>query len=644
MSQHQSKGRRTPLTLGQHHKTAGTGNSRSNTPTIAADGGAAAEVKAVRDVIGPKSAKENAMRLRQAAATAADADVIVIEDEQSNDAVANSAAAVAATADKKTREKAPRKETVVPAKPPTANTGRTDKPAQQPPAAATVAATVAAVVAESPRPKARENLAKEAEAREIAAALADCQAQDEAAAVAVPAAQPSTPEKTSANRRGTRAGPANSSHSNSPNATPAKAKAPPKPSSKPATPTKSAATAVNVNDVLASTDMDDVMESLQMDSDADALADDVPAPETAAAAVDPSSPAKPTADDDAQLSTGKILKFSQSPAAVAAADDTAAGAPRSRLSPYATRRRLSTEENLAAAAAANVNLSTVSERSNEYTVSPAVASTSSGTRPVGVPSSLRQISGRRSTRPLRELALQQAASTSSASTETYRRVRTELDDSISSMNVTIGSVHDHGADDLTAAAAASKGRKRAGAALGGSEPDLQTVGLLVAESPKKPRLDLSGFFGMMASPVTMLRNKFSRTSLLCSTPVKLNVDAAEEEEDEEEEDAGDVASGAAAEDGPADGADVDMLVEDDGAEVTSAQMGAETTDVEAEIAEAMQPADGAADDGASVQAAEIVVEAEQPEENGVEENGVQENGVHENGLPTKAKGSNCLIM
>lgn len=200
-------------------------------------------------------------------------------------------------------------------------------------------------------------------------------------------------------------------------------------------------------------------------------------------------------------SVGKVLKFSQSPAP-----------NRARVSPF---RRVA-ETN----ASTFVNLSTVSELSTEAN-SPAVvvvgASVVPGEQSYG---SYRHITGRKGTKPLREVTLQHTMR------ESYRRIKTDLDDSFSSVNATMGSEINN--SSFSTPVIAVKGRKRTN--IGGSEPDLTTV----TESPKKPRLDFSGFLGIMASPVTLLRNKFSRTSLLCSTPhaKKLNVNAAEPEEEE----------------------------------------------------------------------------------------------------------------
>lgn len=127
-----------------------------------------------------------------------------------------------------------------------------------------------------------------------------------------------------------------------------------------------------------------------------------------------------------------------------------------------------------------VNLSTVSVKSTE--------------------SPLRHISGRRSARPLPEIVMQHRL-------DTYRKLPSDFNDSISSMNATVGSEIPN--DSFRTPVVAIKGRKRNV----NDEPETE-------ESPKRARLDLSGLLGLVASPVTMLRNKFSRAKLQCSTPNK----------------------------------------------------------------------------------------------------------------------------
>lgn len=164
---------------------------------------------------------------------------------------------------------------------------------------------------------------------------------------------------------------------------------------------------------------------------------------------------------------------------------------RARISPF----RVAQEATVAANASTVVNLSTVSEgqhaESNES--SPAV----DFNRP------LRTISGRRSTRPLSEIQF------------SYRKPAVDLNDSTSSLNVTVGSeIHN---DSLRTPAGPCSSRKRKA-----MTPESTSDALDVKEhtdSPKRTRLDFSGFLGIVASPVTMLKNRFSRVRLHASTPV-----------------------------------------------------------------------------------------------------------------------------
>lgn len=145
-----------------------------------------------------------------------------------------------------------------------------------------------------------------------------------------------------------------------------------------------------------------------------------------------------------------------------------------------------------------VNLSTVSEggqssatESNETETSPSL----DFNRP------LRAISGRRGTRPISDIQF------------TYRK-STEMNDSTSSLNVTIGSeIHN---DSLRTPAAGSSRKRKAMTPESTSDAlDVKEV----LESPKRTRLDFSGVLGMVSSPVTMLKNRLSRVRLQSSTPV-----------------------------------------------------------------------------------------------------------------------------
>lgn len=394
------------------------------------------------------------------------------------------------------------------------------------------------VIRESPRQKEirekEEEKSKIQEQKEIAEAIAVFKAQEDVESLTPPTVTvtPATPDVKSVESP-------SSKKRSSTNSTPVKGS----PGS--ATPTRPIVADPSVSLLQQSelygfgSDVDE-MESLRMDTDGYG---DSPMPKSAKA-------------------VGKILKFSQSPLP-----------NRARVSPF---RRVA-ETN----ASTFVNLSTVSEMSTEASNSPAVivvgAATVPGEHHYG---SYRHISGRKSTKPLRELTLQNTVR------ESYRRIKTDLDDSISSVNATMGSEINHGS--FSTPVVAVKGRKRTN--IGGSEPDLTSV----TESPKKARLDFSGFLGIMASPVTLLRNKFSRTSLLCSTPngKKLNIDTAETEEAEVDQ----AASGVV---------DVDMVSVD-----LTEQQEPNKTDVEVDVASVSNKMDDSLD-VVPVDANEIVIETEQ---------------------------------
>ncbi|XP_059611230.1 neurofilament heavy polypeptide-like [Phlebotomus argentipes] len=166
---------------------------------------------------------------------------------------------------------------------------------------------------------------------------------------------------------------------------------------------------------------------------------------------------------------------------------------RARISPFRKSERL---QNVSTA----VNLSTVSEQSNEVAPSPPVDQSFG---------SLRHVSGRRSfsNRPLREFTFQ------NAHRESYRKLPEAYDDSISSVNATVGS-EIHSDSFRTPIVASVKGRKRE-LTPHDSDDDIR----IVDKTPgKRARLDLSAFLGFMASPVTLLRNKFQRANIQSSTP------------------------------------------------------------------------------------------------------------------------------
>lgn len=180
----------------------------------------------------------------------------------------------------------------------------------------------------------------------------------------------------------------------------------------------------------------------------------------------------------------KLLKYSGAPPT------------RARISPFRVHEA-------ATNASTVVNLSTVSEGGQSSATESKEASPSLDfNRP------LRAISGRRGTRPISDIQF------------SYRK-STEMNDSTSSLNVTIGSeIHN---DSLRTPAAGGSSRKRKV-----MTPESTSDALDVKEvidSPKRTRLDFSGFLGMVSSPVTMLKNRLSRVRLQSSTPVaKRNFD------------------------------------------------------------------------------------------------------------------------
>lgn len=554
MSQSSNKSRRTPLTLGQGNPKHGNGRKNSSDSgdsnklagsVVVLDKMSASEIssatakgelvkqKAEANVVAKEKTKENgsgqqkngnsAKNSNGASAEKAVAAVAPTQKDGVKDVSVKEAKKdeIEKKEDKKREEKeTPKKEDK--GKNASDESAAKPKNADQPD-----------VIRESPRQKEireREEVEKsKVEQKEIAAAIAIFKAQEDAQNLPAPTVTitPATPDVKSAES------PSSTKKRLSTSSTPVKN------SPGNATPTRSADPS---NSLLQQSELYgfgpdvDEMESLRMEADGFG---DSPMPKSAKA-------------------VGKILKFSQSPA------------NRARVSPF----RRAAETN----ASTFVNLSTVSEMSTEATGSPAVvvgAATVPGEQSYG---SYRHISGRKSTKPLRELTLQHTMR------ESYRRIKTDLDDSISSVNATMGSEVNSGS--FSTPVVAVKGRKRTN--IGGSEPDLTSV----TESPKKARLDFSGFLGIMASPVTLLRNKFSRTSLLCSTPhgKKLNIDT-----DEPEQGVVDQATSG----------DVEMVVVD-----LTEQQEPNKTDIEVDVASVSNKLEDSLD-VVPVDVNEIVIETEQ---------------------------------
>lgn len=133
-----------------------------------------------------------------------------------------------------------------------------------------------------------------------------------------------------------------------------------------------------------------------------------------------------------------------------------------------------------------VNLSSVA---NMTTIDDTMESNSSDTQE-------RKVSGRRSTRPIDE------------SRFSYRNQNDSLN---STVNATVGSeIHN---DSVFTPSSLTSDRKR--------RPVTESMENI--DSPKRSRLDFSGIFNTITSPVALLRNKFRRTNL-SSTPMRLEME------------------------------------------------------------------------------------------------------------------------
>ncbi|XP_075148220.1 kugelkern [Haematobia irritans] len=142
------------------------------------------------------------------------------------------------------------------------------------------------------------------------------------------------------------------------------------------------------------------------------------------------------------------------------------------------------------------------------------------------PRAFSQISGRRAIRPITDYTPSKFQSNSQFR-ESYRRINTELDATNTSLNVTVGSE----VPNNSSFSFFGRGRKRdrtpphhhSQSAIGELQTDMEI------SPPKRARLD---FFSVVASPLTLLRNRFSKATLQSSTPVKLQT-KMEENEDED---------------------------------------------------------------------------------------------------------------
>ncbi|XP_052898564.1 uncharacterized protein LOC128305238 [Anopheles moucheti] len=209
--------------------------------------------------------------------------------------------------------------------------------------------------------------------------------------------------------------------------------------------------------------------------------------------IEDTQPLAPSSAGKSKMSAKQTNPAGKSPAKL----DTAAGAALDKEETNSQKKKAQ------AAEAAEVGEKNRSPKATPKGVEPEVPSTptNGGDSLIGRP--LRSISGRRSTRPIADIKF------------THHR-RSAANDSISSMNVTIGS--EIGNDSLLLRTPGSASRKRKD-----MTPESTSDDAPVVESPKRARLDFSGLLGMVATPVTMLKNRLSRVKLH-STPRSLTVD------------------------------------------------------------------------------------------------------------------------
>uniref|UniRef100_A0A1A9W4F6 Uncharacterized protein n=1 Tax=Glossina brevipalpis TaxID=37001 RepID=A0A1A9W4F6_9MUSC len=129
------------------------------------------------------------------------------------------------------------------------------------------------------------------------------------------------------------------------------------------------------------------------------------------------------------------------------------------------------------------------------------------------PRQFSQISGRRSIRPTTDYMSSKFQSNLQYR-ESYRRIDTELDTTSSSLNVTVGSEPANNSSFFFF----GRGRKRERTPPSTKFQSRDGLSEIEVSPPKKARID---FLSVVYSPITMLRNRFSRASLQSSTPVNL---------------------------------------------------------------------------------------------------------------------------
>lgn len=145
------------------------------------------------------------------------------------------------------------------------------------------------------------------------------------------------------------------------------------------------------------------------------------------------------------------------------------------------------------------------------------------------PRAFSQISGRRGIRPITDYTPSKFQSNSQFR-ESYRRINTELDCTNTSLNVTVGSE----VANNSSFSFFGRGRKRertpphhhSQSAIGELQTDVDM------SPPKRARMD---FFSVVSSPLTLLRNRFSKANLQSSTPVKLQKKLEENDDEDIEE-------------------------------------------------------------------------------------------------------------
>lgn len=202
-----------------------------------------------------------------------------------------------------------------------------------------------------------------------------------------------------------------------------------------------------------------------------------------------------TAIDDVEMEP--LTVADQSPSKAMPSENIAAGVALAFLSATSTPGKIVLSKRNVPAAKTDVQL--------------AMQSSSSPDRP----RAFSQISGRRGIRPITDYTPSKFQSNSQFR-ESYRRINTELDCTNTSLNVTVGSE----VANNSSFSFFGRGRKRertpphhhSQSAIGELQTDVDM------SPPKRARMD---FFSVVSSPLTLLRNRFSKANLQSSTPVKL---------------------------------------------------------------------------------------------------------------------------